>query len=326
MRLSQRELLNLIVRSVEESDWNCLVLGKTKPFAIRVYENDSRGFNLSVYIWNCTHGGGAARAADEFRVQITGVVPHEDPRVLTLLLGWHAGYEVFVAFDIRRHEGQDSSSPSVQVKEATLVAAHANAFAIHTRQNGEIAVAFRPEFFVDYAINARALHATGRAARDLALLNQLESVTEDDLATITSTERRSVVSQIVRKFRAADFRRRILGAYEKKCAMCGVQLELVDAAHIIPVAADTSTDETRNGVALCKLHHAAYDRNLISFDERYRIQVSETKVQYLTEADLAGGLRAFRNGLLPVMRMPHDRRDYPPGAYITEARKVRGWN
>lgn len=330
MALNQQELLDLLVQAVEDSGWRSLVYQRHKPFGLRVYksaasQDGSADFALSAYIWNCTHGGGPARADDEYRVQLTGVVPTEDDRVLTLLLGWHSGYEVFVAFDIRRHDGQASASPSIQIKEATLRDAHTNAFAVHTRQNGEIAVAFRPEFLVDYALNARELHTTGQPSEDVRLLNDIEHISETDIAAITSYERQKVVAKIVRKYRASDFTRRVLGAYNRTCAMCGVQLALIDAAHIIPVAADTSTDETKNGIALCKLHHAAFDRNLVSFDEAYRIHVSEVEVDRLNQKDLSSGLRQFREALLPVIRMPHDRRDYPPNIYISEARKVRGW-
>jgi putative restriction endonuclease len=134
-----------------------------------------------------------------------------------------------------------------------------------------------------------------------------------------------VVAQIVRKYRAADFRRRVLGAYSHRCAICGVQLELIDAAHIIPVAAPTSTDETRNGVALCKLHHAAYDSNLISFDERYKIEVSDDEVARLTATRMVGGLKEFKRSLRPIIALPSDVRDNPPPKYIAEARKVRNW-
>jgi putative restriction endonuclease len=102
-------------------------------------------------------------------------------------------------------------------------------------------------------------------------------------------------------------------------------LELIDAAHIIPVAASTSTDETKNGIALCKLHHTAFDRNLISFDERYKIEVSDSEVSRLTASNLVGGLKEFKQKLRTAIILPADRRDYPPPEYITEARKVRSW-
>jgi putative restriction endonuclease len=325
MLLNQPQLLELLVQSVLASGWNCLVLKKTKPFLLRIFREDSAGFDLNIFIWNCTHGGGSARADDEYRIQITGVVPTEDPEVPTVLLGWHDDYEVFAAFDIRRHENQASSSPSMQIKEAALQAAHTNAFAIYERQNGEIAIAFRPQFLVDYVTSKRTLHATGAANNDLSVLNNLSAVTDADVAAITNNKRRLVVSTIVRKYRASDFQDRVLGAYGYRCAMCGVQLELIDAAHIIPVAADTSNDETRNGIALCKLHHASYDRNLISFNEYYRIEVSDERALYLARSNRAEGLQSFRRNLLPVIRMPYDRRDYPPATYVAEARRVRRW-
>jgi len=323
--LSPAELLNELVRSVDVSGWQSLVLSNRKPFQIRAFRGDEKGFTLRVYIWNCTHGGGQARAADEYRVQLTGVVPGTAAGELTLLLGWHSKYEVFVAFDIRKHEGQASQSPSIQVKEETLRNAQIHAFAIHHRQNGEIAVAFRPEFLIEYALNASSLHSTGKAAADIALLNQLDTLTDKQISEIKNHERRTVVAQIARKYRAADFRRRVLGAYSHRCAACGVQLELIDAAHIIPVAAPTSTDETKNGVALCKLHHAAYDKNLISFDERYKIEVSDSEIARLTASRLAGGLKAFKMQLRPMIVLPNDVRDNPPPKYIAEARRVRNW-
>jgi len=296
-----------------------------KPFHLRIFRGDDAGFDAWIYIWNCTHGGGAARSSDEYRVQVTGVVPAAARGGVTLLLGWHSGYEVFVGFDITKHEGQSSHSPSIQVKEETLIAAHSHAFAVHYRHNGEIAVAFRPEFLVEYALNSTALHLTGKAAEDLSLLNNLDTLTETQIVAVKNQGRRVVLSQMARKFRATDFRKRVLGAYDHRCAACGVQLELIDAAHIIPVAAPTSTDETRNGIAFCKLHHAAFDRNLLSFDERYKIEVSMAEVSRLGALNLVGGIDVFKRNLRTAIILPNDRRDYPPPQYISEARKVRNW-
>lgn len=327
MRLDQAGLLDLLVRSVSDNGWSVIVTDPRKPFGLRVFRDESRyGLNLRVYIWNCTHGGGAARAADEFRIQFTGVVPQEYGNAETLLLGWHSGYEVFAAWDIRRHAGQDSSSPSAQIREEVLAQAHSRQFAIGTRGNGEIVVAFRPEFLVDYALNASALHRTGEIAGDFSLLNELDEVADADIASIDNPERRKVIATIVRRYRAADFRKRVLGAYEHKCAMCGIQLELIDAAHILPVASDESTDQTNNGVALCKLHHAAFDRNLISFDERFRIEVSEREVGRLAQIARGGGIEEFRSGLKAALILPNDRRDYPTTEIIRSSRRIRNWS
>ena len=76
--------------------------------------------------------------------------------------------------------------------------------------------------------------------------------------------------------------------------MCGVQLGLLDAAHVIPVEHPDGTDEACNGVALCALHHRAYDRGLVSFDEKYRIRFSKTRVEDLKAGGYHGGAEAFR--------------------------------
>ena len=183
-------------------------------------------------------------------MQITSVVPSISSNEATLLLGWHSGYGVFVAFDINKHNGQDSHSPSIQVKERVLQDAHQKSFSVYKRENGEIAVAFRPEFLVEYALNAKSLHEYGELDDELLFLNNLNTLSENELVTIKNQERRIIISQIARKYRESSFNKRVLGAYRHQCAVCGVQLQLIDAAHIIPVASDTSTDETRNGMGI----------------------------------------------------------------------------
>mgnify|MGYP001616536573 CR=1 FL=1 len=61
--------------------------------------------------------------------------------------------------------------------------------------------------------------------------------------------------------------------------MCGIQLELVEAAHIIPHSHEKGTDEIGNGISLCALHHAAYDRSLIFFDEEFNVLINDKKME-----------------------------------------------
>ena len=324
-QLTSKQLLEKLLSAIDNSGWQALILNSNKPFRLRIFHGDDNGTNVRIYIWNCTHGGGSARAKDEYRVQLTGVTPNTVAGETTLLLGWHSGYDVFVGFDIQKHDGQASLSPSIQVKEETLQNAHTRAFAIHCRKNEEIAVAFRPEFIVEYILNAKSLHLTGKASADMALLNTLDTLTEAQIAEIKNQKRQIILTKIARKYRDTDFRRRVLGAYQHRCAVCNIQLELIDAAHIIPVAATISTDETKNGIALCSLHHSAFDRNLLSFNEHYKIEVSNTEVARLEAANLVGGLAEFKQQLRSAIILPNDRRDYPPAEYINEARKIRHW-
>ena len=242
------------------------------------------------------------------------------------MLGWHEDYRVFVAFDITKHAGQASSSPSIQVKENVLLAAHTKAFSAYERANGEIAVAFRPEFFGEYVREAARLHGQrGSIGSYIDALNEVGSLSDGEVAALPRPDRREVIATIRRKVREQDFRRRVLAAYGHQCAMCGVQLRLVEAAHIVPVAEPSSTDETRNGVALCSIHHDAYDRNLVSFTERYRIEVSNASEGELRGAKLLGGFLPFKAALRPAILLPADTRDHPNPIYIRRSRELRRW-
>ena len=63
------------------------------------------------------------------------------------------------------------------------------------------------------------------------------------------------------------FRNRVMRAYQKRCAICRIGHErLLDAAHIIPDFEAKSTTSVSNGLSLCKIHHAAFDQNIVGID------------------------------------------------------------
>ncbi|WP_082028791.1 HNH endonuclease [Xanthomonas sacchari] len=318
--LNAKELLGLLVESLRQAGCGVYVYDEAKPFGIRVSRPSGEISDIRVYIWNCTHGGGRARPENEYRIQFTGVVPAQHQDATTLLLGWHE-IGVFAAWDIRKHENQDSGSPSAQIREDVLQNAYRNGFAVGERGNGEVVAAFRPELIAEYSANIEDIHDGSRA--ELEALNNLPNI---ELSEAERTYgRKKIVSEIVRAYRAHDFSKRVLSAYSNACAACGLQLRLVEAAHIVPVTSDASTDSTENGIALCVLHHRAYDKNIISIDECYRIEVSETTLRGLGEYNLLGGLEQFRGNLRPLMLLPADRRDYPSPSNLALSRRVRAW-
>jgi putative restriction endonuclease len=59
------------------------------------------------------------------------------------------------------------------------------------------------------------------------------------------------------------FRARVLEAYQTSCSICRLRhAELLDAAHIT-ADAHGGVPHVSNGLSLCKIHHAAYDANLL---------------------------------------------------------------
>jgi len=264
-RLSKSELLDRVVESVYRCGWNALFLERNEskiPFLIHIY-NHNESFNLRVYIWNITHGGGDARARDEFRIQITGTRKFErDSNERAIILGWRENDEIFVGFDFEKHTKRLGASPSFQIREAYLRDAHLYGISFCPKDNKEIAVAFRPEFFIEYVRNIQEYHAFGRNIKDLKAIQTVASdpsVSFKSIESVSNLERRRVIVSLKKTIRDNSFRDRVMTAYSHKCAFCGMQLDLVEAAHILPVSVPKSTDETGNGIAMCALHHKAYD-------------------------------------------------------------------
>lgn len=318
-------LLDHLINAIHFCGWNPLILNARNPFLIQASNGAGQAISLRIYIWNCTHGGGN-RAADEYRVQLTKIPAASKRNEHLIVLGWHDAYQVFVAFDPKRHIAQAGDSPSAQIKESALEEANRNMFAAHVNAKGETIIAMRPEFFMTYVINAAQLHKFGKSA-ELSLLNEIGEkrgkTNADESSEIKGKERREVMRVIKQKVRDADFRDRILTAYKSTCAMCGIQLDLLDAAHIVPVYSPKSTDDTNNGVALCALHHRAFDNGLVSFDSKFRIEINQTKFHDLSALNLDGGYKVFMKSLRAVINVPADRRDHPHPLHIKLGRALR---
>jgi putative restriction endonuclease len=92
-----------------------------------------------------------------------------------------------------------------------------------------------------------------------------------------SYERRSYLTAMVKvRLHQRSFRERVLAAYRSQCAICRLRhRELLDAAHIIPDNLPESRPIITNGIALCKLHHAAFDSFMLGVTPDYIIQIRE---------------------------------------------------
>lgn len=82
-------------------------------------------------------------------------------------------------------------------------------------------------------------------------------VNEDE----TAGRRQYVAAAVRQRLHQWAFRQRVLNAYRHQCAFCHLRHEeLLDAAHIVPDTEPEGEPVILNGLALCKLHHAAFDR------------------------------------------------------------------
>ncbi|PPI20182.1 restriction endonuclease [Rathayibacter sp. AY1B1] len=319
-RRTSRDLHDLIESALGLSGLSVVALSDRgiKPFRYAISESAlALPTIVSVYAWNITHGGGSARADDEFRIQITGAVPVVTPGELTLILGWSDLHQVFASWDAEVHNRRKASSPSLQVREDVLIAAHERGHALATRSSGDQVQSFRRELLASFCLSKGA---------DLDI-RRLKPSDYDETDLVTVNTREILNRKLSIAYRAWDFSNRVRAAYGNRCAMCGLGLNLIEGAHIVPVASPYSNDETRNGLALCANHHLAYDRALVSVDANYDILLSRAAESALEQdgspldgrwlAGVAGG---------SLMVLPNEPSELPDPRLLILGQKIRSFD
>lgn len=123
----------------------------------------------------------------------------------------------------------------------------------------------------------------------------------------TELRREYATAAVQVRLHQASFRERVLDAYRTHCAMCRLKhRELLDAAHIIPDADPEGHPEVSNGLSLCKIHHAAFDRGIIGIRPDYVIQVREDVLKEVDGPMLKYGLQALHGIELLLPSNPSD--------------------
>jgi putative restriction endonuclease len=142
----------------------------------------------------------------------------------------------------------------------------------------------------------------------------LEGIKDDNRRVAEEEEERTLfrsyrtVATRVRIHQNA-FRERVLRAYREQCAFCGLRHEeLLDAAHIIRDADPEGEPTVRNGMALCKLHHATFDRFFVGVTPDYIIEVRRDIMDEQDGPMLLHGLKGLHNRRILV---PRAGRDHP---------------
>lgn len=122
--------------------------------------------------------------------------------------------------------------------------------------------------------------------------------------------------KVIREQNARDpkFRREVLDAYSRQCAICGYDISIagnssVEAAHIL-WHAYKGPNEVHNGIALCPTHHNVFDRGGITIQKNFRLRVS---VQASSNSE-SKHLEQYQNKALVCL--PTYRQDYPKEDYL----------
>jgi putative restriction endonuclease len=126
-----------------------------------------------------------------------------------------------------------------------------------------------------------------------------------------------------RKARDSAFRELVRDTYNNTCAVCGSQRESpdgnpeVEAAHIYPHSRGGS-DDIRNGIALCKFHHWAFDSGWLSFTDNHEIIVAE--------ATDKNGYHELKQLEGRSLRLPENEDAHPHPMFLEQHREIQGFD
>ncbi len=121
--------------------------------------------------------------------------------------------------------------------------------------------------------------------------------------SLSPSERRYRSRQVMQRVHQPYFRQEVLKAYRDECAICSLRLRpLLDAAHVIPDAEEDGFPVVPNGVSLCKIHHAAFDSNIIGIDPKYRVHVSQKILNEIDGPMLKHGIQEADGRTLALPR------------------------
>ena len=153
-----------------------------------------------------------------------------------------------------------------------------------------------------------ALHV--RAAVDPAYGELRQGLSFEDTQVSPMDIRRYAWSQTRHRLHQGAFRELVVSAYDRRCAICRLNHpELLDAAHIIADSDDRGIPVVQNGLSLCKIHHAAYDQNILGVDADYTVHVREDILREKDGPMLKHGIQELHGGRLVLPRRHSDKPD-----------------
>lgn len=151
----------------------------------------------------------------------------------------------------------------------------------------------------------------------LLLADTIGAISPGSLDPDPDAPRKAYVTREVKhRLHQARFRTLVLGAYKEQCAMCQLRHRpLLDAAHILPDRDERGPPEVTNGLALCRIHHGAYDVGIVGVDPDYLVHVRRDVLDEIDGPMLRHGLQDLHGEKLTVPRSPAKK---PNREYLAE--------
>jgi putative restriction endonuclease len=129
------------------------------------------------------------------------------------------------------------------------------------------------------------------------------------IAELSDARHAYLTATVKVRLQQRSFREKVLDAYRSQCSFCRLKhRELLDDAHIIPDAYPEGKPTITNGIALCKLHHSAFDSFILGVTPDHIIQVREDVLEEEDGPMLQYGLKGLHRTKLIL---PNSKNNWP---------------
>lgn len=322
--LNRIDLFHVLADAFRKHSEASLYLDGANPYRFSL-----NGNNVSAFVGNIHRAG--RKDDDEFRIQCPGDLPTVFAERQTLgdivvVLGYHPDWDVFSAWDPARFLARNPKSQrfSIYTRLSKIQEATNMGGSIYTDSDQQNILMFRSEFVGLYAENSTVIHQASDGVLRNITDNYRKTRQGERPTRLARVKGQRITVTHTQYARSPQFRAEVLEAYSHKCAMCDIQLDLLEAAHVVPHAHPQGVDVVGNGLALCALHHRSFDTGLIYVDQNYWIQVNANRVRYLRKMNRAGGLGNYRRNLQPKLALPSNINLQPLEENIVLGNRLRG--
>jgi putative restriction endonuclease len=321
--LDRKDLRYLLIDSLRLYSDNVAFIDGNNPYRFSINKK-----TYYVLIKNVHESGDGRGNQDECRIQVAKTQNFNDALNSgndVIVLGYFADEKVFTAWNpfMMRDRFNQKQTISLYSRFSVQKLAKTQKIAAYRDNNGQSVISFIPDYLGLYLESLNSIHLL-EDEELMKLVEQSDNLNNDNLDGEFDTTEGVLTITHARQKRDPNFRRKVYDAYNNKCAMCGIGLELIEAAHIVPHSHELGTDEIDNGISLCALHHTAYDRSLIYFDEQLEILINESKMEYLEKVGLDSGIRKFEKLAFDMIQLPENHSLRPNIGNIKIANQTRG--
>ena len=321
--LSRTDLKYLLIDSLNLYSNNVVFIDGNNPYRFSINKK-----NFYILIKNIHESGENRPNQDECRIQISRTKnfnPAINSKENVIILGYFHDERVFAAWNpfLFSERFNEKKNVSLFSRFSIQTSASKNGIDNYTDQDSQSVISFKPEYLGLYLENFESMH--------LLKKNDLQDlITKSDETNIgNSFDQHTYAGNTItvthqRYTRDPAFKKGVYEAYDFKCAICGIQLELIEAAHIVPHSHKKGTDEISNGICLCALHHTAYDKSLIFFDDKFNVKVNDEKMEYLKKIGQDSGIYDFQKLSFEKIKLPNNPIFRPKIENINLANQIRG--